>query len=346
MMKPRTLILLLAGLALFTALIAWQGYREVAGTLTQVGWGIVPVALWHVVPMGLDATGWYCVLPPGRRPPWRELVRLRWLAESINGLLPVAQMGGEFVRTRLVMRRGVPGRKAGASVVVDLTLGFATQLLFALAGIGLLAARSDSVELARTLAFAVSVALAGMGGFYAAQRIGLFRRLAQVVGHVAGDRKWLDLVGGAQALDTAIGALWIRYRAVLRCAAWRTAGWLAGSGEIWLTLYFLGHPVTWGEAMIVESIAQVARSAGFAIPGALGVQEGGYLLAGRALGLSSEVSLAVALVRRARELLLGVPGLIAWQWGEGRHHLARNGAARETNAEPLPAADAGSEPHG
>ena len=36
--------------------------------------------------------------------------------------------------------------------------------------------------------------------------------------------------------------------------------------------------MSWGDALLLESLGQAIRGAGFAIPGSLGVQEGGYLL--------------------------------------------------------------------
>jgi hypothetical protein len=36
-----------------------------------------------------------------------------------------------------------------------------------------------------------------------------------------------------------------------------------------------------------------------------------------------ETALALSLVKRVRELLLGVPGLIVWQIAEGRHWLRK-----------------------
>jgi hypothetical protein len=70
------------------------------------------------------------------------------------------------------------------------------------------------------------------------------------------------------------------------------------------------------------------RSAGFFIPASLGVQEGGYLVFGMLFGLSPEVALALSLVRRVRQLLVGVPALFAWQYYEGRRIiLARQNSA-------------------
>ena len=86
-------------------------------------------------------------------------------------------------------------------------------------------------------------------------------------------------------------------------------GWLIGTGEVYLVLQLLGTRVGWGDALLLESLGQAIRAAGFAIPGSLGVQEGGYLLLAPLAGLPPDTALALSLAKRAREILLGVPGL-------------------------------------
>jgi putative membrane protein len=114
-------------------------------------------------------------------------------------------------------------------------------------------------------------------------------------------------------LDVAVHALYRRPRAIAAGAAWHLASWIVGAGEVWLALYFLGHPIGIGQALLLESLGQAVRTAAFVVPGALGVQEGGYLVLGTVLGLTPETSLALALAKRVREVILGVPGLMVWQ---------------------------------
>jgi len=73
---------------------------------------------------------------------------------------------------------------------------------------------------------------------------------------------------------------------------------------------------------MLESLGNAVRGAAFAVPGALGVQEGGFILLGSQLGLDAETSLALSLVKRFRELVFGLPGLVVWQATLG-HHLWR-----------------------
>jgi hypothetical protein len=48
------------------------------------------------------------------------------------------------------------------------------------------------------------------------------------------------------------------------------------------------------------------------------VQEGGYLALGALFGLDPDIALGLSLLKRAREVLTGVPCLLAWQVLETR----------------------------
>ena len=61
------------------------------------------------------------------------------------------------------------------------------------------------------------------------------------------------------------------------------------------------------------------------VPGALGAFEGGLVVFGALFGLPADISLAIPLAKRVRELALGLPGLAVWQWVEG-HRSPRRGA--------------------
>jgi uncharacterized membrane protein YbhN (UPF0104 family) len=94
---------------------------------------------------------------------------------------------------------------------------------------------------------------------------------------------------------------------------WQLVFRLILAGETWLGLYFLDRPVTFSEAIILESLAQAVRSVSFLIPGGLGTQEAGLMAIGGVLGLTNPVALALSLSKRVRELVLGLPGLLIWQ---------------------------------
>jgi uncharacterized membrane protein YbhN (UPF0104 family) len=97
-----------------------------------------------------------------------------------------------------------------------------------------------------------------------------------------------------------------------------TTSWVLGAVEIFGVLWLLGHPITLADALVVEALAQALRNVGFLLPGALAVQEGAIIGAAALVGVPASAALAVALVRRSREVVFSLPGLLAWQRAESR----------------------------
>ena len=315
------------GAGLFVYLVIAQGAGDLVSALETAGWGLALVALFHLVPMAADARGLQSLLPPARRLPFRTMLAARWLGESVNGLLPAAQIGGNVVKARRLAQCGVAAPAAAAGVVADLTLGVFTQIVFTLWGLALLIAVVDDAALAGPLLGGTAVMALLLWAFYRLQQQGLFAPLAAVAARLPGIGSGTAR-GGAAGVDDALRAIYRDRRTLLAAGSWRLAGWLVGAGEVWLAMHFLGHPVGWVEALVLESLGQAVRAAAFAVPGALGVQEGGYLVLGALLGLPPATALALALAKRVRELLLGLPGLLFWQWCEGSGWYRRRARAR------------------
>jgi putative membrane protein len=134
--------------------------------------------------------------------------------------------------------------------------------------------------------------------------------------------EWASLSANADALDAWTLRLWARRRDVGVSAVWHVLSWLLGAAEIWLALRLLGHPVSIATAVAIESLAEAIRTAAFAVPAALGVQEGGFVLLGSVFGFGPELAIALSLTKRFRELCLGIPGLVAWQLETASHAVA------------------------
>jgi putative membrane protein len=302
----------LVGLGLIIALIGAHDLDQVVAALRLAGWSMILIGLVHIGVLLADTLGWRAVLRQNERPSFKAMALYRWIGSSVNGLLPAAQVGGEIVRAHLLSRAGVPGPIAGASVVVDLTAGLATQLAFVLVGLGLLLKTGGVASPVAHIGVGVGVLSLLVLGFVVLQRGGLFLRLARMVERATRGRVWHRLVGSAAALDREVIA---RYRGPTRlaiCAGWRLVGWLWGSAEIWLAFWLLGHPIGVAEAVVLESLGQAIRSVGFVLPGGLGAQESAIVAAGTMVGIAPNLALAVALIKRARELAYGAGGLIAW----------------------------------
>jgi putative membrane protein len=210
-------------------------------------------------------------------------------------------------------------RDAAAAITVSTTLQALAQIVFAMLGLllfGASAAHGAMHDLQTAALIATGVLAAMIIGFYMAQRRGLFGKALRVMSKVFGKRDWSALTTRADAVDVAVRELYDQRGKVAASFALSLAGWIIGTVEVWLALRFLGHPVGWVDALLLESLGQAIRGAAFAIPGSLGIQEGGYLLLAPLVGLPPEAALALSLVKRARELLLGLPGLLYLHFSE------------------------------
>jgi putative membrane protein len=333
-MTRAALISLSIGAALFVALLAWQGIGPVAAALSAAGAGLVLVAAFHLLPVVIDAAAIRVLVDARRGVTMREATLARWAGESVNSLLPAGQIGGPVLMVRHLAQRGFAMPESAAVITVSTTLQSVAQIVFALLGLTVFAAHAAHGALGelRTPVLAASAGFAALlYGFYQAQRCGLFGKLSRAVSKLAASRDWSGLLDRADALDVAVHALYRRRRAIAASFALSLAGWIVGIGEVWLALKLIGHPVDWVDALLLESLGQAIRGAAFAIPGSLGVQEGGYLLLAPLVGLPADAALALSLAKRAREILLGVPGLVYL-------HFSERGWQR-VRAPRMPAAD-------
>jgi putative membrane protein len=316
--KPIAYILGLAGGTLFIVLLIREGTEQVGLAIARVGWGLLALTLYHLLQTLSDAAGWLVLIPKENRVRLISSFYLHWLGESINNLLPAGRVGGDIVVARIAAMWGMPLRTAIAAMIVDVTIGVITKVIFVVASSILLIAATGRTDLTRPALVAVLTGALAVAGFYAVQRAGMFRWSAMLASRLAKSPGWDSLVEGGEALDQTIRLLYKKHLAVAVCWLFWTLSWLLAAGEVWIALWALGLKSSFTTAVILESATLAIRGAGFLVPGAVGVQEGGYILLGNLLGIPGEIAFALSLVRRVRELASGIPGLITWHFIEAR----------------------------
>jgi len=310
-----------AGAALFTILLVRQGVMSVGTAVTTAGWWVVGIAAFHFIPISLDATAWYVLFPKDVRPRLQSLVWMRWIGESISNLIPSAAVGGDIVRARLATITGTAMPTAAATVIVDITLGVVTQIVFTLLGLLLLVYATGRTNLVGPTLVGASLGIAAIVGFYIAQRLGLFRFVSVIITRLLKSKEWSSLVQSGEALDQTVREFYGRRQGVLACCIVTIVSLIASSGEIFIALWALHSHPTLVNALILQSMAMTVKNAAFAVPGQLGVQESGYLVIGNLLGIPGETAFAISLLARFRDLLVGIPALVLWQAIEGRRLL-------------------------
>jgi putative membrane protein len=309
------------GGAVVTGMVAWFGARSIGANVLQAGWAIPIATLVLLTQLYLSAIAWRVALGV-RAPSLSVFFRIRWIREAVNALLPVAQLGGNLVGIRLLKQRGTSGIVAGAGTVLDLTIEVLTQFLFTLAGVSVLAEISGDRSWAPWLEGALLTGAIGIGGFILAQRAGLMRLIETLADKLAGMFPALAL-GSIEGLHHELLRLQKNYLGLARAFSLHLLAWMLGTVEVWVALTAMGHQPSVAQAFVIESLGAAVRGAGFAVPGALGVQEGGLILICGLFAIPPDVAIALSMVKRARELIVGIPGLLVWQWTEGRHIVRR-----------------------
>lgn len=331
-MKRAAYLLGLAGLAAAIALIAHAGWQLVLAALAAAG----PALLWLVplrlVPIGLDAIAWRALLAPrddhgGAR--WPVLLCVAVVREAVNRLLPVAGVGGELVGIRILVRRGVEAAAAAASVITEVVLTTLSLVLFAAFGLALFLASSGGDSSLHSIALGVALALplpvACLWLIGEGRLVRWLKRFASVITGSAGEAPgWLQSI---PALEAELSALVRRRRRLAFAALFQLAGIASGAAESWLALRLLGHPIGVQTALIIESVTLFARNLAFAVPAGLGAQEAGIVLICSAVGLGQDAALGLALAKRMREVLLGLPALAGWHLWESVRWREVPGAA-------------------
>lgn len=314
------LLVALIGLGIGTYLVIEHGWSDVLRALQAVGWpGLGAITLFHALPTLLCGLAWWTLLRPHLAESWFLFVWLRWIRDGTDGIVPILPVSGELVATRILRLRATPF--AGAGIIVDLTAELLGQVLFAILGLALLIAYHPGSHYLAWIALGIAVMVIQFGGFLIAQKEGLFRLMNHPLDWFRRRRHRAERLSEAEAdrtLHDHILGIYAHTQAFLGSVLLHLTAWVIGALGSWIGLRLMGRPLSVADVLVMESLVTAIRSITFFVPLNAGVQEGSYVLIGSLLGLPSGPALAVSLLKRARDMLKGLPALFLWQLIERR----------------------------
>ena len=334
-MKLRFALLATVGVALAVYLVRYVGWHAVLSAAAAIGWtGFALFCLGALAVFVLLGAAWQVLMPAALAPRLRVLIGARLVRDAAAEVLPFSQLGGIALGVRAAILQGMPTPLAAASMIVDVTTEMLAQIAYALLGIAILLARAPASSQVASLTSAcvtgLLLAAVAVAVFIALQRRSrritavLARRLVRRAGHTFAG------VGGR--LETI-------YRSPARVVLSSTlhlAAWVGNGTIVWLGFRMIGARIDLPAALAIESLVYAIRSAGAFVPNALGVQEGAYLVLGPLFGVPPELALAISVLKRARDITIGVPVLLSWQAAEGRRafaHTAMRSSAGDGRAQ-------------
>jgi glycosyltransferase 2 family protein len=320
--KFRIALIAALGLGLAFYLVAYVGLGSVLSAAVAVGWsGFAILCLYVLGLYCLLGAAWYPLLPASSPAGLWVFVWARMVRDAATEVLPFSQLGGIVLGARAAILHGVSRPYAFASMIVDVTAELLAQIAYIALGVVILSGHAPRTPFAMSLTtiFMIGLALAVLAGgvFLALQRYG-----HRIIGRIAA--RLLPSAGAATAAEVGV-TLDAIYRAPLRVGLSATlhfGGWIASAIGTWIAFRLIGVRVDLTSVLAIESFVCAARSAAVIVPNALGVQEAAYAVLAPLFGIGAEFGLAVSLLKRARDLAVGVPILLIWQAVEGRRAFA------------------------
>ncbi|MFN3076692.1 MAG: lysylphosphatidylglycerol synthase domain-containing protein [Alphaproteobacteria bacterium] len=312
------------GVAVIVALAVNFDPEKIRASIADIGWGgVAALALFRLLPVLLCALGWWLLVPPSHALPFSACLGARLGRDGVSGVIAVLPAGGEIVGARMLALRGLTPSMAAATMVADLTVEMASQAVFTLLGIAaLFLSIPGAAGWWAWVALVLSVLM--VLGLWLLQHPRLLAVVETLAARLVSGPVWEAWLCGGSGLRSALDGVYGQ--------RWRLAGgfgvhllaWLVGVAESWLALRMMGQPMDYVPVLALEAVVFAVRNVSFAVPWAAGVQEGGYLALGVALGMGPEVALTLSLVRRFPDFVLGLPGLLLWQLQERRSLVAES----------------------
>jgi putative membrane protein len=307
---------LLAGIALFGVVIWETDFQGALLLVGNMGVGFALILALYFAAFLIDALAWQLTATtvPVTAVWLYRFYQVRLVGEAFNNITPAASVGGEPIKAILLKRcYGIDYREGVVSLILSKTLIVATLVVFLAIGFAMMIwsqkmADYSTAALTGLIIFSGAVLL-----FFLVQRF----KLSSLIGNKLATRPALSAIKGildaTQDVDDRLVHFYTAERVRFVIALGLSfLNWVLGVAEIYYTMKFIGHPISFWDAWIIEAVAQMVRSALFFIPAAIGAQEGAMVIIGTAITGSPTLGLATALIRRLREVMWILWGLLVF----------------------------------
>jgi glycosyltransferase 2 family protein len=319
-MKWGVAIALAAGVVAAVYLFWAIGFGAVFAAIARAGFGgLLILCLYALVVFVVLALAWRQLMPPAQRRSLADFYLGRLVRDSIAEISPFSPVGGMVAAARLMILKGMNSGYAAASVTADSTTEAMAQVAFLAFGLGWGITRFSHIQGADSLTHWM-IAVLLMAGPCIALLIFLQRRGAAFAERMAG--RFFPQIKEGGSFRAAIEALYESKTRLTIGASLHLLAWVAGGGATWIAFHLVGGDISLLNAVALEALLSTLRSLAAPVPAAIGVQEWSYALLARLFGMPEEMGVAVSLLKRAREIVLGVPALIYWQSFESRKAFA------------------------
>ncbi|MBF91536.1 MAG: hypothetical protein CMP34_01860 [Rickettsiales bacterium] len=268
----------------------------------------------HILTLCLDSLSWY-ILAGNKKLSIIWAFLITWISQAAGKFFPTGNITGEFVRAYLGIKRGLNTVQSSSTVFADLVI--ATYALLIIATFSFFIIISNNLNFfslensfffyASLLFFLVSCLII----FFLVRKRFISFFLKKIPTFFKFSLKKKTVITLIK-IDFYLFKLSKEKNKVLKALIFRLIGWLSGAFEIYVFLWIIGIEANYLDLVILESFTSLIKAFAFFIPGGLGIQELAFVMIGDFVGLSGPISFSIAIGRRIREILIGLPAVAVW----------------------------------
>ena len=319
-MKFLRILYLLVGVNLLVYVLSQTNLELLWEHLIETGWGIIFILAIYGVAFTTDTIAWQFTLPStGLNIRWLwNLWKVRIVGAAFGKMLPFSAFGGAPIKGFILKKHYNISYKEGiASIILVESTHLISMIVFMASGVLLVLFDSNLPQSFNTFsAISLGALTVGISGFYIVQRLKITSIAGGWLSQRSLGRRLEKFLTHLQEFDERLVQFYTKQRSKFFGALiLNLLVWYLGALEVYIILYFLGHPVSLSEALILETLVELVRAGTFFIPATLGTQEAAFLLATGAITGLPALGVATALMRRVREVVWLVLGfVIGWQY--------------------------------
>ncbi len=312
--KINFLILLLVGIFVFNWVYEVFSGEKAISLIIENKDHLYLLVIAHIPTLYFDSMTWVILSKnPKLSLTWSFVIV--WISQATGKFFPTGNISGEFVRIYLAVKKGLSTAEATSTVFIDLVIAtFSLFLIAIMSFIYFLFGSNEDLLIKHVIYLSLSLLLIFISCvifyLFISKRILkiLIKKIPSFFSYKISPQKIFSIIRVDRALYQAIK----KKNTLIKALAFRILGWLGGAFEIYVFLWIIGYDPNIIDVIVIESFSGIIRAVAFFIPAGIGVQELAFIIVGDFVGLNSETSFSIALGRRVREILVGLPAIISW----------------------------------
>ncbi len=268
----------------------------------------------HIPTLYFDALTWVILTKKSNLSVLWSFVII-WISQATGKFFPTGNITAEFVRIYLGIKKGLSPTESSSSVFIDLVLATFSLFLIAFVSFIYLVLNNQEIILDKYIVYFVLsliLILFGCITFYFLIRKRFLKNFIKKTEKLTFFKLSYSKIISLIRIDKALFNFSNDKLVLLKALFFRLLGWLGGAIEIYVFLWVIGYEPQIIDVIIIESFSGIIRAIAFFIPAGIGVQELAFIVVGDFVGLSSQISFSIAIGRRVREILVGIPAIVAW----------------------------------